>query len=338
MFCQIKCRLLLPLLFLGLLSACSTSPKTAETTWQEQYDLGVRYLSDGNYEEAIIAFTAAIEIDPKQAEGYMRLAEAYEANGEIEEALNALQSGLKATGDMMLSGRVEDLMNRTLEEERTRAIEELIANYPRVRSEQFVTCVAAAFPVLPDWSRGLISSHQVDVDLDGVAEVILTRADEENHIIVEIYDMAGEKPVICSSTEITSFSYCEQIDVELFYNTVLNCWCITADSGYSGAYTGATEYNLTLYRIEGKETYRENDWEWNNVVMMFEDNTIVSEAEQSGINYLSCQAEPLDWRTTENQYHELARIQSVVLSGEYPPEYTWGMTISGNAAQEAGGT
>lgn len=169
--------------------------------------MGVRYLSDGNYEEAIIAFTAAIEIDPKQAEGYMRLAEAYEANGEIEEALNALQSGLKATGDMMLSGRVEDLMNRTLEEERTRAIEELIANYPRVRSEQFVTCVAAAFPVLPDWSRGLISSHQVDVDLDGVAEVILTRADEENHIIVEIYDMAGEKPVICSSTEITSFSY-----------------------------------------------------------------------------------------------------------------------------------
>lgn len=30
-------------------------------TWQEQYDLGLRYLSEGNYEEAIIAFTAAIE-------------------------------------------------------------------------------------------------------------------------------------------------------------------------------------------------------------------------------------------------------------------------------------
>lgn len=29
--------------------------------------MGVRYLSEGNYEEAIIAFTAAIEIDPKQS-------------------------------------------------------------------------------------------------------------------------------------------------------------------------------------------------------------------------------------------------------------------------------
>lgn len=40
-------------------------------TWEEQYDLGVRYLSEGNYEEAVIAFTAAIEIDPKQAPAYI---------------------------------------------------------------------------------------------------------------------------------------------------------------------------------------------------------------------------------------------------------------------------
>ena len=45
------------------------------STWQEQYDLGVRYLSEGNYEEAIIAFHAAIEIDPKQSVTYQSLAE-----------------------------------------------------------------------------------------------------------------------------------------------------------------------------------------------------------------------------------------------------------------------
>ena len=44
------------------LSACGAG---TEKKWQEQYDLGVRYLSEGNYEEAVIAFTAAIEIDPK---------------------------------------------------------------------------------------------------------------------------------------------------------------------------------------------------------------------------------------------------------------------------------
>ena len=54
------CALLAVLL---LLTACG---QTAEAAWQEQYDLGMKYLSEGNYEEAIIAFTAAIEIDPKR--------------------------------------------------------------------------------------------------------------------------------------------------------------------------------------------------------------------------------------------------------------------------------
>ena len=46
-------------------------------TWQEQYDLGVRYLSEGNYREAIIAFTAAIEIDPKLAPAYVGRGDAH---------------------------------------------------------------------------------------------------------------------------------------------------------------------------------------------------------------------------------------------------------------------
>ena len=40
--------LLTVVLVLGLCS-CGQSP---EAQWQEQYDLGVRYLSEGNYEEA----------------------------------------------------------------------------------------------------------------------------------------------------------------------------------------------------------------------------------------------------------------------------------------------
>ena len=59
--------------FVLLLSACAK----AQPTWQEQYDLGVRYLEEGNYEKAIIAFTAAIEIDPKQAEAYVGRGDAY---------------------------------------------------------------------------------------------------------------------------------------------------------------------------------------------------------------------------------------------------------------------
>ena len=69
-----------------LLSACG---QNTEAKWQEQYDLGVRYLSEGNYEEAIIAFTAAIEIDPNRAEAYVGRGDAYIGSGETEENLVA---------------------------------------------------------------------------------------------------------------------------------------------------------------------------------------------------------------------------------------------------------
>lgn len=61
-------------------------------TWQEQYDLGIRYLSEGNYEEAIIAFTAAIEIDPKIALAYVGRGQAYVLSSETEENLVAAQA------------------------------------------------------------------------------------------------------------------------------------------------------------------------------------------------------------------------------------------------------
>ena len=75
--------LIFAILMLLSLVACG---KSAEAKWQEQYDLGVRYLAEGNYEEAIIAFTAAIEIDPKREEAYVALADVYYATGDTAKA------------------------------------------------------------------------------------------------------------------------------------------------------------------------------------------------------------------------------------------------------------
>jgi len=87
-----------------VLSLCACGGQEAEPaaevpTWQEQYDLGIRYLSEGNYEEAIIAFTAAIEIDPKQAEAYIGLADVYTAQGDTEKAVEVLNQALEAVGE-----------------------------------------------------------------------------------------------------------------------------------------------------------------------------------------------------------------------------------------------
>ena len=89
-----------------LLAACG---QNGEQTWQEQYELGMRYLSEGNYEEAIIAFTAAIDIDPKQPDAYLGLADAYEAQGDLESLRAILEQGFQATGDARLEERLASL-------------------------------------------------------------------------------------------------------------------------------------------------------------------------------------------------------------------------------------
>ena len=102
------CGLLLTLALVLGLCACGQKAETTPT-WQEQYDLGVKYLSEGNYQEAIIAFTAAIEIDPKQPEAYIGLADVYTAQGDTDAAKKALEDGLAATGDDSVRARLEQL-------------------------------------------------------------------------------------------------------------------------------------------------------------------------------------------------------------------------------------
>lgn len=76
--------LLLAGLVLLLLAACGAA---STATWQQQFDLGMKYITEGNYQEAIMAFTAAIEIDPKNVQLYLGRAEAYTALEQYEPAL-----------------------------------------------------------------------------------------------------------------------------------------------------------------------------------------------------------------------------------------------------------
>lgn len=69
-----------------LMGLCACTKKAAEPTWQERYDLGVRYLSEGNYQEAIIAFTAAIEIDEMKVLAYLGRGDSYSELLEYEKA------------------------------------------------------------------------------------------------------------------------------------------------------------------------------------------------------------------------------------------------------------
>ena len=101
--------LVMPLLVAMCYIFCACSQSTAidskiktesVMTWQEYYDLGLKYLAEGNYAEAVIAFTGAIEIDPKQAVAYIGRAEAYIGDGEDAENLNAAMEDYKKALDL----------------------------------------------------------------------------------------------------------------------------------------------------------------------------------------------------------------------------------------------
>lgn len=89
------------LLILILLTACSN-------TWQKHYELGNKYLSEGNYEEAIIEFTAAIEIDEKNSDAfeqrgstYLLLAEMAKADRDVFTELTKNELEQKAEADFL---------------------------------------------------------------------------------------------------------------------------------------------------------------------------------------------------------------------------------------------
>lgn len=83
-------------------------------SYQDKYDLGVKYVSEGNYEEAIIALNAAIEIDPKQVDAYLTLANIYIQQNNTDAAVAVIEQGLAALGsDESLSNKLEELTTTT---------------------------------------------------------------------------------------------------------------------------------------------------------------------------------------------------------------------------------
>lgn len=111
-----------------ILAGCSTGAHQLSgntPTWQEQYDLGVRYLSEGNYGEAIIAFTAAIEIDPKMAPAYVGRGNAYFAMGDYSRAESDYNYALELDSSIDLHDKLNSLEEARKAELTERLQEEL---------------------------------------------------------------------------------------------------------------------------------------------------------------------------------------------------------------------
>ena len=62
-----------------------------------QLELAQRYLLEEDYEQAIAAFEIVIEIDPKNVDAYLGLAEAYVSVDELKNAVRTLEKAAEQT-------------------------------------------------------------------------------------------------------------------------------------------------------------------------------------------------------------------------------------------------
>jgi Tfp pilus assembly protein PilF len=95
-----------------IVSSQSTSKRLAK-----QLDLGQKYLEEMDYEQAIVAFNKAIEIDPMSVEAYLGMVEVYIRTTDFEIALEYAEKGYEATGDERLKEKIDSIIAVQLAEQ-----------------------------------------------------------------------------------------------------------------------------------------------------------------------------------------------------------------------------
>lgn len=121
------------IIVIGVIISIKVYSTETGTSLQEQLDLGNKYLNELNYEQAIIAYETAIEIDPMGVDAYLGLADTYEKQGNYDKTLEVLQLGYENTkSDLILREieRIETLISEGANTQMNPGELELDSEYP----------------------------------------------------------------------------------------------------------------------------------------------------------------------------------------------------------------
>ena len=244
------------LALLCLLCACSAQPKMeiedAVPSWQTQYDLGVRYLSEGNYKEAILAFEAAIEIDPKQETIYLKYAEAYAQQGDDTSALRVLTRGFRETQSELLVREENKFKQRILQENPT--IAELSVAVDNTGNTNYNA----------DTERLYRSVILENPDGTPIQFAMIADASEYWEVWLHRYTVSDDAE-IQDERLARLFTDGGRTDFYIYYDARLGCFCAANAATYRGTPTGAWGCDVAIYMLES--TVREyRSWHWNGVI------------------------------------------------------------------------
>lgn len=177
---------------------------------KRQLDLGNRYLAELNYEEAIVAYEAAIEIEPMSVEAYLGLAEAYIGKGDYEAAAEALQKGYELTGDEGLKQKLDEVNKEIVrlkeeeakrkEEERKKAAEDawksqfdlIVEAGDGIHCFRRITCTAEEESVLDAFLEACAAGDMESVFENSLDPVFYNDSDEKKFVGALYKDYAIE--------------------------------------------------------------------------------------------------------------------------------------------------
>lgn len=326
-------KLLLPfLLIIAIgLGACS---QNQEAQWQEQYDLGIRYLSEGNYEEAIIAFTTAIEIDPKMSETYLALGNLYIELGDYEAAAKILEQGVSNTNDTSL--------------------QELLDDVKKLVSIDFDNLVSDAFSYTDAGESSSFEYHIPKINIDDAAIVQLNQEIyaglEYDHIASDIaaygfadhsasyqWSVNGSILSLVTKTDDTMAAWTEY---SVYNISILDGTEITDEELVSSVGLSMDDYYIKVEQALGSKYWegwdRANEqFQNNSFCEMFNaqlENTISQENLRKALPYLNsegqlCIIAPIySMAGADYYYHELNLSDLTLI-----PDYKYGVEIQAHA-------
>ena len=309
--------ILLAALLLLTLAACSKAPEAdpadGAPDWQTQYDLGVRYLSEGNYEEAILAFEAAIEIDPRNADAYLKLAQACEQREDYAKALQTLEAGLEQTDDQRLRAYIWQVKVSLLE--KPGAIEGTALNGT---AEEVVYDPSLDDPYCEVVPEGYTRSVLLALDDVTPAVFRFVRSEFTLHRYCVLPD--GQIEDTAYQMEL-GLDYCSCAELMLYYNERLGAYCCAYLNDISLAYTGINGYYATTYILDdtGARLYRR----WDQVWLEWDDEkhrNAVSDMSSAGWPYLK---EKIMNRETLPYTYWMFKCESWISGGESAAEWRY---------------
>lgn len=227
---------------------------------QRQLNLGQKYLNELNYEQAVVAYELALEIDPLSAEAYLGLAEAYVAQDNYEKAVEILQKGYEVTGNEDIKKQL-DICSAELErrKEASNKKNEEIKPEEKESEENNKMFVDLGFSVWDFTFMGEVAGPEFYERIKEKAGLNTHYPEKEGHGTYDCYGTADEKMMSWKANEDSSYANITMnwpggwfnSDVNQFYslshNTYVGLFADEADwKAYDAFYDAPVELGMPM--------------------------------------------------------------------------------------------